>query len=498
MAAESVKLASSLRKHHSLTKGMHSLLRYFVIIVLILVCGCSLVDTKQENKPAVMRPLPYPEIYVSYSDTNYINGYFFIAPFSSTTTGKKESSVLMILDGEGSVAWMKPVAAGSNFQLQKNGLMSYFAKSCFYLIDRNFRVVDSVSCVNDAATDAHEFKILDNGNYMLIGTKTVREDHSDFSIDTPIQWRGGRNMLVKYNVIQELDKNKNLIYEWSTQGHFNIADIDPVFLTDTGKIDIPHLNAFDIDSAGNFLLCPRYTNEVVYVDKKSGDVQWRFGGKRSDFIITEQPWPFIGQHDARFLPNGNIMLFDNGYSIPGNCHNAHSAEYKLNMQSKTAESVWNGGLPGVISESTGSTQRLPNGGTLISYGKILEGSQNVLFIVVDTSLHVRFHVEFTDTMGTYRTYYYPQMPFHLDRQKIIEEQQEDDENKFVILRTSTGDSCLWSTGEYSPSITVRKAGTYQYFVGHQDGSYTGSAPCTVGEYMVRSLRPASPGITTDH
>jgi hypothetical protein len=71
------------------------------------------------------------------------------------------------------------------------------------------------------------------------------------------------------------------------------------------------------------------------------------------------PLLFLGQHDARFLPNGNITLFDNGYGPEELKHNVRALEYKLNEKKKEARLVWSYAHPTkIISEATGSAQRL--------------------------------------------------------------------------------------------------------------------------------------------
>jgi Arylsulfotransferase (ASST) len=50
------------------------------------------------------------------------------------------------------------------------------------------------------------------------------------------------------------------------------------------------------------------------IDRKSGEVIWRLGGKKSDFEMGEGA-RFAFQHDARRLPDGTISIFDNGTTV---------------------------------------------------------------------------------------------------------------------------------------------------------------------------------------
>ena len=64
---------------------------------------------------------------------------------------------------------------------------------------------------------------------------------------------------------------------------------------------------------GNLLLSFRHLNQVMKIDRVTGDVIWRLGGKRSDFAFDDDPWGGpCAQHTARELANGEIQIFDNG------------------------------------------------------------------------------------------------------------------------------------------------------------------------------------------
>jgi hypothetical protein len=73
------------------------------------------------------------------------------------------------------------------------------------------------------------------------------------------------------------------------------------------------------------------------------------------------------QHDVRILPNGHLLLFDNG-----NFHNppqSRAVEYALDTVAMTATLVWESRhAPPVFASFLGSVQRFQNGHTLIGYG----------------------------------------------------------------------------------------------------------------------------------
>lgn len=435
-----------------------------------LSAGCNLgSDTYAADSDTAH--LPFPKFRVVRSDSSLYDGYFFVAPFKMTDNPAEKKGALMILAGDGSVLWANANENGSNFQIHPDGRMSYFSDSLYYFMDSTFTVIDSVSCVNGAKNDAHELLVLPNGHYVLIGIRLEMEDHSDMIIPGPDKWKGAVQTRVKYGIIQELDENKNLVWSWSSKGQFYREDYDPVYLADSNKLDMPHFNSIDVDSLGNFLLSARYTNEVVYLNKKTGNIDWRLGGKHSTFKMVGSNSHFLGQHDARFLPDGNIMLYDNGYSYAGHCHNARSVEYVLDTMNHTATLHRSfGWSKPLITESTGNAQRLQNGGTLISSGQILNLTPAPFFAVYDSTGKLIFEIESLDTMATYRTYYYAHLPFAVQPLKINVEYV----NNGVLLSTGDGEEHLWSTGQRSKSIIVAKTGWYQWFDTDEKGNWRGS------------------------
>jgi hypothetical protein len=75
--------------------------------------------------------------------------------------------------------------------------------------------------------------------------------------------------------------------------------------------DYFHINSIDVEPDGNLLVSSRRTFTVYKIDRRSGEIIWRLGGKRSDFEMGEGTWMRY-QHDARRHPDGTITVFDNG------------------------------------------------------------------------------------------------------------------------------------------------------------------------------------------
>jgi hypothetical protein len=114
---------------------------------------------------------------------------------------------------------------------------------------------------------------------------------------------------------------------------------------------------------------------VVKIDYRNGEgdghVIWRLG-QGGDFTVHStdpSPW-FSHQHDARYIDDSTIILFDNGNTRRASDPNAHSRGqvWKLDERTMTATLVLNIDL-GNYSDALGAAQRLPNGNFFFTSGR---------------------------------------------------------------------------------------------------------------------------------
>ncbi|MCP4440438.1 MAG: hypothetical protein GY810_15955 [Aureispira sp.] len=301
--------------------------------------------------------------------------YIFITP-SSLNNNSSHPTTLEILDSVGNPIFFKPFTdktsapyssvAVSDFKLQPSGLMSYTYKlhngnRAMYLLDSNFVIVDSIECINGASTDGHDLIHLPNGSFHLVGLKEKPMDLS--SLTTKTGGTGVVNGIVIDQVIQRFDAQKNLLFEWEVLNHIPLGDTYSHFFKDSARLDHSHYNSIDIDTDGNYLLSFRHLHEITKVDSSTGQIIWRFWGKQNQFTFVGDNMPFSGQHYAKRLANGNLLLFDNGAynSTP----QARAIEYQLDETNMTATAVWQFKEPnGVSSKFAGNAHRLSNGNTL--------------------------------------------------------------------------------------------------------------------------------------
>ncbi len=392
------------------------LIRYAFLVFLYL-CLYSIVkaggkDFKEDkNAVHILEGLPadFPKFKITVSN-NPDPDYLFLGVTSAN------NPYIMILDNNGRPIFYKRTPSGTyDFKVQPNGLLTYYdmKSGCYYAMDSTYAVVDSFKCENGYTTDIHELRLLPNGHALLIGRDTRTMDLSKTISG------GSTHASVIGNVIQELDKNKNVVFQWLCWDHLDITD--SYYDLTQSTIDFTHANSIDIDDDGNLIVSFRNLQEIDKIDRETGNIIWRFGGKKSQFKLLNDSLGFSWQHAARKLTNGNIILFDNGCKRqPALMSFSRAVEYKLNTQSNTAEMVWQfRNTPDIYSIGLGYAQRLNNGNTLIGWGAALP---TVTEVRPDGTKS--FEISFQENIYSYRAYRFPWKgkvsPSNVNKNKLAE------------------------------------------------------------------------------
>jgi hypothetical protein len=141
-------------------------------------------------------------------------------------------------------------AKGGDFKVNYNNKLSYFDRSSkgWFIMDSLQNEVDSVYCQNGYIADNHDFLALANGNYVLIAN-----DEQPYAMDTVVSG-GDPNAIIEGLIIQELDSNHNLIFEWKSWDHFHITDNTYLSPWTSSSLPFIHANAIDLDFDGHFLI----------------------------------------------------------------------------------------------------------------------------------------------------------------------------------------------------------------------------------------------------
>ena len=252
----------------------------------------------------------------------------------------------------------------------------------FVLLDRGLEPVRVVRVAAPLThTDIHDFVLRENGNAAFIAYEPARRDLSAMTRDDGAPY--GAAEPVEDSVIQEVAPDGTEVFRWNSWDHLAPEDCTQHRF----PWDYAHLNSLQFVD-GDIVASFRGCSQVLRIDGSSGDVVWRLGRSNRDWarpplaIVGDPYGEFCGQHSARLLPEGRLLLFDNG----GHCQVdpaggrprrqdqqfSRVVEYQINPRSGTATFVRHHGLHGAFegyARSWGGVQGLENGNWLISWGR---------------------------------------------------------------------------------------------------------------------------------
>jgi hypothetical protein len=324
------------------------------------------------------------------------SGLIFIAPYAFSDDATYGQPGALILDNNGNPVWFRPLSnpnlMNTDFRMQKlcgKPVLTFWQGtlatppsytnvpagssepgSCYYILDNSYRTIKTVAAQRGFTSDIHEFLLTPDNTALLLSTKIVPMDLTPYG--------GPQNGFVQDFAIQEIDlRTDELLFFWDALDHIPLTDsFEPASsATESSNIwDVFHLNSIGLtDQKGDILVSGRNTWTIYRINKKSGNIVWRLGGKQSDFTI-EAGANFSWQHDARFLRNNTISLFDDNCcessSIPPGTPPARGLLLKLNFENMTANfdsSYFHN--PNLQIGSQGSVQRLDNGNRFVGWGE---------------------------------------------------------------------------------------------------------------------------------
>ena len=203
----------------------------------------------------------------------------------------------------------------------------------------------------------HDVALTPDGGLMLLSFDFRREAE----IDPDVDFRDDKIVLLSLD--GEVLEEKSLFDMLSANPDaFEFGTVAPKLHRGKHMIDLTHANSLDwmdieelegtapIYSPSNVLVSMRHQDSIAILDWDTGQVVWSWG--RGEVV---------GQHDAQFLDNGHILVFDNGLG--------RGWSRVIELDPLTSEIVWEFRTPNredFYSPSRGSNQRLPNGNTLIT------------------------------------------------------------------------------------------------------------------------------------
>lgn len=232
----------------------------------------------------------------------------------------------------------------------------------------------------------HEAKEIANGNYIFSMSKAGKSTINDY--------------------IEEIDpKTGGVVRSWDMQDILGQGlAANETYGTDN-YFNWFHNNCVDyLESEDALLISSRHQNMVIKLDAETKQIRWILGDHNTvpehlqQYLLTpvgeEFEWQY-GQHAPMFLPDGNIMLYDNGDyrsktvagSVQAGQNYSRAVIYHVDESQKTVSQVWQYGKENGSDTYTtyiGDVDYLGSEHYLLNFGGIIRDSNGVA----------------TDTMGT--------------------------------------------------------------------------------------------------
>jgi Arylsulfotransferase (ASST) len=297
-------------------------------------------------------------------------GYLFLGPKSS---GGSQPGALLI-DGYGEPVWFKPLPSGmwtTNVRVSRyrdrpvltlwegKVVSSTYGRGEGVILDSAYREVARVRPGNGRHMDLHEFVLTPQGTALFTCyPETVRADLSSIG--------GPRDGQARESIIQEVDVHSGrVLFEWRSLEHIPVTES---YQSLAEPYDYLHANSIDVAPDGNLLVSARHTWALYKLDRRTGQVIWRLGGKRSDFQMGPGS-RFAWQHDARAISDRQITVFDDGAGPHQTESQSRGIVLEVDAAAKRVRLARSYRHPRpLLADSLGSVQALPDGRMLVSWG----------------------------------------------------------------------------------------------------------------------------------
>jgi hypothetical protein len=317
-----------------------------------------------------------PQISVLASSPDVAPGYVFLAP--KRTTAPAGAQGPEIVDDQGRPVWFDALEGGDqalDFRVQRyhgKRVLTWWqgqshtgaghGEGTDYVLDQHYHVIATVTAGNGLDADQHEFRLTDRGTALITIYHAVPYDLTPYG--------GPADGQVFDGVIQEIDvATGHLLFEWHSLDHVPLSDsYQPVPSSPATPWDYFHINAVNPGRNGDLLISARHTWTVYDVNRTTGHVNWRLGGKHSDLALGDGV-QFAWQHDPLAAGPHLVRLFDNGTNGSGPESQSRVEWIRIDTKNDTAtlDHAFTHDPP-VIAPSQGNTQALPNGDTLVGWG----------------------------------------------------------------------------------------------------------------------------------
>ena len=239
---------------------------------------------------------------------------------------------------------------------------------------------------DDAYLDVHDFVNRPDGVSVIVIDDPVSRDLSEIGFGSY-----GEDESMEDEIILHVSELGAVTPLWNSWEEVEIKDCTQHRFIGAAYT---HFNSIELLADGDYLISLKGCSKILKIDSDTGDVLWRIGrsnlsntewtdkGRTPPYSIVDDPYgEFCGQHSAKLVGNGNLLLYDNGAhclvdpdtSTRERQNNQFSrvVEYALDHQSGQARFLRHHSLGSEFDAYTGWTglvAPMDNGNWWISWG----------------------------------------------------------------------------------------------------------------------------------
>src|SRR5215210_3296669 len=387
-------------------------------------------------------------------------GYVFVSPKKEPGASGPSEDAPLIVDNGGEPIWFHPLQGEEakdafNFEVQTykgvkvltwwEGLHTGFGQGEYVICDHSYREITRVRAGNGYEGDHHEFLITPEDTALI----TI---YSKVPVD--LSFVGGPTYgTVLDGIVQEIDiETGEVLFEWHSLEHVALEESYWEPKEDQeDSLDYFHINSIDVYDDGHLLISARRTSTVYKVDRKTGEVLWRLGGKKSNFDMdlgTRTDY----QHDARYHDNGIITIFDNG-SVNKDVQ-SRGIVVEIDEDAMSATLIGEYTHPDtVFSDTQGKVQVLPNGNVFMGWGS------EPYFSEFSKDGKLLFDASFPSTLESYRAFRFPWKGQPQGAPAVVAESGAEDEVTLYVSWNGATEVATWQVLAGSGPDDLEPAGS---------------------------------------
>jgi Arylsulfotransferase (ASST) len=407
-------MADAKQSSHRLRRGGIALGALAVAAVALLSTGGHSTNSGSASgstAPAsALSDLRPPRVTVLRRAAGLAPGLIFLGAKDLSPLPGEQGGPL-IIDHRGRPVWFKPLPPGrvaSDFRVQRyrgRPVLTWWQGRSIggaghgdgegVLADSSYHVIARVHAGDGYRADQHSFRLTPQGTGLITAYHETRRDLSSVG--------GARDGKVYDSIVQEIDvATGRVLLDWHSLDHVPLGDsYEPVPKRPGRPYDYFHVNSVSLAADGNLLISGRHTWTIYEVDRHTGQIIWRLGGKQSDFRLGTGV-RFAWQHDPVSTGPDTLRIFDNESNGRPVRPSSRIITVRLDRRTMTATLVRSVEFPGGLSvPSQGDSERLSNGDLFVGWGRLRRLSE----FAPDGRL--LFDARLPPGYDTYRAYCFP-------------------------------------------------------------------------------------------